>query len=56
MQGNIEFVPFPEEVGINGIFCCCFYSQSIENLLQRLTTVYEGTEGTDGWITVGNIK
>jgi len=31
-------------------------SQGIENLLQKLNSVYEATEGTDGWITVGNIK
>lgn len=31
-------------------------SQSIENLLQRLNDIYEATEGTDNWITVGNIK
>ena len=38
------------------IVCVCNYSQSVENLLQRLNEVYEATEGTDNWITVGNIK
>lgn len=28
----------------------------VDNLLQKLNEVYEGTEGTDGWITVGNVK
>ncbi|XP_078351038.1 uncharacterized protein LOC144635803 isoform X1 [Oculina patagonica] len=31
-------------------------SQHVENLIQKLNEVYEATEGTDNWITVGNIK
>ena len=35
------------------IFC---YSQSVENMIQKLNEVYEATEGTDNWTTVGNMK
>lgn len=33
-----------------------FCSENRENLVQRLCKVYEATEGTDGWVSVGNMK